>query len=75
MSLAQVTGFPIIPVTYYLNWKVSVKSWDRFQIPLPFARCEMQFGKPIHVPREATDEEREVLRQQLQASLIELSKD
>lgn len=75
MSLAQVTGFRVIPFTYYLHWKLCVNSWDRFQIPLPFSRCEMHFGKPIHVPREASDEQRELLRQQLQASLLELSKD
>ena len=38
MSLAQMTGLPIVPVTYHLNWKIRLKSWDRFQIPLPFAR-------------------------------------
>src|SRR5215472_13685703 len=32
MSLAQVTGQPIMPVSYGLSWKIRVKSWDRFQI-------------------------------------------
>jgi lysophospholipid acyltransferase (LPLAT)-like uncharacterized protein len=75
MSLAQVTGFSIVPFSYHLKWKICLKSWDRFQIPLPFARCEMSLGKPIHVPREATDAEREALRQQLERSLKEMSRD
>jgi len=75
MSLAQVTGLPIMPFSYHLNWKIRVNSWDRFQIPLPFARCEMNLGKAIRVPREATDEEREALRQQLERVLKELSRD
>jgi lysophospholipid acyltransferase (LPLAT)-like uncharacterized protein len=75
MSLAQVTGLPIVPFAYHLNWKIRVKSWDRFQIPLPFARCEMSMGQPIRVPRETTDDERESLRQQLERVLKELSKD
>ena len=54
MSLAQVTGLPIVPVSYHVNWKIRVNSWDRFQIPLPFSRCEMIYAKPIFVPREAT---------------------
>ncbi len=75
MSLAQVTGLPIIPASYYLSWKLRPNSWDRFQIPLPFARCEVRVAKPIVVPREASDEERERLRQELEKRLRELSTD
>ncbi len=65
MALAQVTGLPIIPYSCQLGWKLRVKSWDRFQIPLPFSRCEMTFGEPIRVPRGASDAERAQLREQL----------
>ena len=75
MSLAQLTGLPIVPVSYHLGWRIRVKSWDRFQIPLPFSRCEMIYEKPIFVPREATDAEREVLRLQLEASLRRITPD
>src|SRR6266404_9544263 len=66
MSLAQVTGLPIIPFSYHLDWKLQVKSWDRFQIPLPFSRCELMVDKAFQVPRDASDEEREALRGQLE---------
>jgi lysophospholipid acyltransferase (LPLAT)-like uncharacterized protein len=75
ISLAQITGLPIIPASYYLAWKIQPKSWDRFQIPLPFARSEMLVGQPIRVPRDASDTEREALRQQLERTLKELSQD
>jgi lysophospholipid acyltransferase (LPLAT)-like uncharacterized protein len=75
MSLAQLTGLPIIPSAVYTGWKIEVHSWDRFQIPLPFSRCEIRLGKPFYVPREATDAEREILRQQLEATLRRLSAD
>jgi len=75
MGLAQVTGLPIVPASYYLGWKLQARSWDRFQIPLPFSRCEMVIGKPVRVPREVSDAEREVLRQQLERTLKELSQD
>ena len=74
-SLAQVTGLPIIPFSYHLDWKLQVKSWDRFQIPLPFSRCEMVIGKAVEVPRESSDEERETLRRQLEQTLREISRD
>jgi lysophospholipid acyltransferase (LPLAT)-like uncharacterized protein len=75
IGLAQVTGFPIIPASYHLSWKVQAKSWDRFQIPLPFSRCEMVLGKPVRVPREPSDEQREALRQELERTLKEISQD
>jgi lysophospholipid acyltransferase (LPLAT)-like uncharacterized protein len=74
-SLAQLTGLPIVPVALNLNWKISLKSWDRFQIPLPFARCEVCVGKTFRVPAEASDEEREKLRLQLEAELRAITRD
>ena len=50
MSLAQLTGLPIVPVSFYAKWKIRVKSWDRFQIPLPFSFCEMHLGKAVFCP-------------------------
>src|SRR5262249_50494729 len=34
IALAQVTELPVVPVTFNLRWKMTLKSWDRFQIPL-----------------------------------------
>ncbi len=74
-SLAQLTGLPIVPVAFNLNWKISVKSWDRFQIPLPFARCEVCVGPALRVPQNASDAERDTLRQELQQRLMEITRD
>jgi lysophospholipid acyltransferase (LPLAT)-like uncharacterized protein len=70
IALAQVTGLAIIPYSCQVDWKIRVKSWDRFQIPLPFSHCEMTFGEPIRVPRQATDAERAQLGEQLRAVLL-----
>jgi lysophospholipid acyltransferase (LPLAT)-like uncharacterized protein len=75
ISLAQITGFPIMPVSYYVAWKIRLKSWDRFQIPLPFTRCEMIYEKPIRVSANATDAERENLRQDLERALTSITQD
>jgi len=75
MTLAQVTGLPILPCSYHLNWKIRLKSWDRFQIPLPFARCDVFTGDLILVPREAKDTDRDRLRQQLQEALMAITHD
>lgn len=75
MSLAQLTGRPILPASYNLRWKIRLKSWDGFQIPLPFSRCDLRAEKPITVPREATPEERDRIRAELQAVMMRLTED
>src|SRR5437899_2538387 len=75
ISLAQLTGMPIVPVTYHLTWKIQLRSWDRFQIPLPFTKCVMQLVEPVRVPREATEAEREETRRGLETCLRKLAAD
>ena len=74
-ALAQLTGLPIVPVTYHLTWKIRLNSWDRFQVPLPFARCTVEVGHAMRVAREASDTVREQLRHQLENHLKALTKD
>lgn len=75
IALAQVTGLKVVPVACRLGWKIRLKSWDRFQIPLPFSTCEIIFEKPLEIQRETSDEERESLRLQLEQTLIRISGD
>ena len=75
VSTAQLTDLPIIPVSYHLNWKFRPKSWDRFQVPLPFARCRIRIGDIMRVPREATESERETLRQRLEETMKAITED
>jgi lysophospholipid acyltransferase (LPLAT)-like uncharacterized protein len=75
ISLAQITGLPIIPVSIQIGWNIRPNSWDRFQIPLPFTPCNVIFDQAIHVSREASGPEREELRQLLESRLKTLTKD
>jgi lysophospholipid acyltransferase (LPLAT)-like uncharacterized protein len=75
MALAQITGLPLVPASYHLHWKIQLKSWDRFQIPLPFSRCDVFAGRIIQVPREISDAGREALRQQFEAELRAITLD
>jgi lysophospholipid acyltransferase (LPLAT)-like uncharacterized protein len=54
--LAKVTGNPIIPFHLEANRHWSLRSWDRTQIPKPFAHVALAFAPPVQVAREATDE-------------------
>lgn len=73
--LAQVTGLPIVPVAYHLSWKKVLRSWDGFQIPLPFSRCEVTFGSPLQIPRDLTPDQVAVLRAELESRLRSITRD
>jgi hypothetical protein len=75
IRLAKLTGRPVIPTSSFTRWKICLKSWDRFQIPLPFAWCEMRHGRPIWVPREASDAECEQLRLRLEESMRAITRE
>ncbi len=75
MSLGQLTGRPIVPFGFHAHWKIQLKSWDAFQIPLPFSRCVFRMGVPMRIPREATEAQREELRLQLEQTLKRVSPD
>ena len=74
-ALAQLSGLPIVPVSYHVNWKVRLNSWDRFQVPLPFARVEVRLGAPVRVPAAASDAEREASRVALERAMRAITRD
>ena len=75
VALSQLSGLPILPVSTRVNWKICLRSWDRFQVPLPFARCEVRVGALLQVPRDASDERRGELKGELEASMTALTAD
>jgi lysophospholipid acyltransferase (LPLAT)-like uncharacterized protein len=57
VHLARLSGRPIIPARIELGWKVELRTWDRFQVPLPFSRCVLRVGQPIDVAVDADEAE------------------
>jgi len=49
--LAQITGKPILPVSVAASHTWTFRTWDRFELPLPFSRVVIAYGEPVHVPR------------------------
>lgn len=47
--LAQKTGLPIIAIGNSLSNKLLARSWDRFQIPLPFGKAAIVYSGPFRV--------------------------
>lgn len=55
---AQRSGVPIVHVRVRATPIITFsRSWDRFQVPLPFARITLHLSDPIHVPAELSDDE------------------
>ena len=75
VALGQISGLPILPVSSHVRWKIKLKSWDRFQVPLPFARCEIRIGLPVIVPRDCTDMQRDAAKQELLQRMQALTQD
>ena len=71
ITLARMSGKPIIPVGIASSHYMALKTWSRFTINLPFSRMGITLGAPIYVPRKATDIELEELRQHLEQAINE----
>jgi lysophospholipid acyltransferase (LPLAT)-like uncharacterized protein len=69
LRLAQSTGRPIVAIDCQIKWKIELKSWDRFRIPLPFSRVYLSTAPPIDVPTDAGEEQFAALGQQLAEAL------
>jgi lysophospholipid acyltransferase (LPLAT)-like uncharacterized protein len=61
---AQRTAFPIIPVGAGYSRKIVFRSWDRFQLPLPFGTIQIVYGEPLRVAEgdDAEEAARELAR-------------
>jgi lysophospholipid acyltransferase (LPLAT)-like uncharacterized protein len=72
--LAKKTGQPILPFTISVRHWEAKRSWDRFQVPLPFSRARVEIAPPIFVPADTDDEGLEAKRGELQAALDEINR-
>jgi lysophospholipid acyltransferase (LPLAT)-like uncharacterized protein len=69
VTLAQMSGRPIVPVAVVTSRRIDFKSWDRASLGLPFGRGAIVLGDPVYVPRDADEEDLETLRQQVERAL------
>ncbi len=67
--LAKVTGNPVLPFHLEASRHWTVNSWDRTQIPRPFATVAIAMGEPFDVPADADEAALEAARRTLDARL------
>jgi lysophospholipid acyltransferase (LPLAT)-like uncharacterized protein len=68
LLLAQMSGRPILPMAYAASHAWLIK-WDRFVIPVPFARIAIAIGPPCYVPRVSDAGTLERLQGQMEEEL------
>ena len=74
IKLAQITGVPIIPLVWSTDKYKEINSWDKFIIPLPFAKGTYSFGNPIHIKKKISNAEFEILRIKVENEIKHLTK-
>ena len=70
--LAKATGNPVLPFHLEADRYWSVKSWDRTQIPKPFATVAITMGEPFDVAADADAAAIELARASLEMRLANL---
>jgi lysophospholipid acyltransferase (LPLAT)-like uncharacterized protein len=72
--LAKTTGNPVVPFHLEAGRHWTTNSWDRTQIPRPFATVSLVMGEPLDVAAEADDAGLESSRQTLESRLHALER-
>ncbi len=70
--LAKATGNPVLPFHVEANRHWTLRSWDRTQIPKPFATVSIAMGEPFEVASDADDAAIERARLTLEQRLTAL---
>ena len=74
LFVAARLGWPLLPSAIAARPCKTLSSWDRFMIPLPFARVATAGGEPLEVPRKADDAQLEKLCQELDRRMAAAAK-
>lgn len=69
MSLAQISGMPIVPMIISPERKWIFNSWDRFMLPKPFSRICVRFDREVYVPRRLSHEKVDEMRKHMELKL------
>jgi lysophospholipid acyltransferase (LPLAT)-like uncharacterized protein len=75
IELARLSGAAIVPMSFAATRAVSLMTWDRLLIPLPFSKAVIMVGAPIFVPNPSTPATRVELARDLTHALNRLTRD
>ena len=73
VTLARLSGRPIIPTAVATSRFIALNTWSRMTINLPFSKLVYVAGDPIHVAPDANEEALEAARAEVERSLNEVT--
>lgn len=74
VTLARLSGRPIVPTGFATSRYKVLNTWSRFTINLPFSKLAMVMGERIFVAPDASPESLEETRQLVEARLNEVTR-
>jgi len=72
IQIAQMAQVPIVPLVPFVKSRFQAKSWDLYKVPHFFAKVASVLGDPIYIPKDISDEQKEMYRKQLEDELFRL---
>jgi lysophospholipid acyltransferase (LPLAT)-like uncharacterized protein len=73
--MARKSGVPVYPVAIGCAKRWLMKSWDRYMIPKPFSKAVVVFGEPLTLTDDASPEDQEAFRLELQNRMHALERE
>jgi lysophospholipid acyltransferase (LPLAT)-like uncharacterized protein len=69
LLIAQKAGVPLYPAGISAYPRILLPTWDRYLIPLPFARAAFLIGEPVFVPPDADKDDFARFAEQLEHAI------
>ncbi len=70
VDIAAATGAPIVTMSVASYPHITIPTWDRMPIPLPFGSVVTIFGGPFYVASDASEEERQEIVRTLERHMV-----
>lgn len=73
LRVAQQASVPLVLAGIALEKKKLLRSWDRFEVPLPFSRAAVAYSEPMIVPKELDGQSLDECKMNMQQQLNKLT--
>lgn len=74
ITMAKMSGRPILPAAVATQRFLTLNTWSRFTLNLPFSKMAFVLSDPVFVPQDADEDTCEVYRQQVENTLNEITR-
>lgn len=74
LVVAQRAQLPLVLCAVKYHNKKILRSWDSFEIPMPFSRTDVYYSEPIAIPQDCTGDALEAMMLEIEKKLQEMSR-